>query len=64
MANEAGVDIDISVDGGIDVNTAPRVVRAGANVLVAGSSVFASKLPVKDACELLKSAAEGAAGKA
>lgn len=33
--------ISIEVDGGIDVNTAPLVLEAGANVLVAGSAVFA-----------------------
>jgi ribulose-phosphate 3-epimerase len=32
--------IDIEVDGGITAETAPLVVRAGANVLVAGSAVF------------------------
>ena len=32
--------IDIEVDGGITPETAPAVVRAGANVLVAGSAVF------------------------
>ncbi len=31
---------ELEVDGGIDVNTAPLVVEAGANVLVAGSAVF------------------------
>jgi len=35
-----GRPIDIEVDGGITPETAPRVVRAGANVLVAGSAVF------------------------
>ncbi|QEN90653.1 ribulose-phosphate 3-epimerase [Labrys sp. KNU-23] len=33
-------DIDIEVDGGITPETAPLVVRAGANALVAGSYVF------------------------
>ncbi len=33
-------DIDLEVDGGITPETAPRVVAAGANVLVAGSAVF------------------------
>jgi ribulose-phosphate 3-epimerase len=33
-------DIDIEVDGGITTETAPLVVKAGANVLVAGSSIF------------------------
>lgn len=32
--------IDISVDGGIDVVTAPQVVQAGATVLVAGAAIF------------------------
>src|SRR3954465_14665454 len=32
--------IDIEVDGGISTETAPLVARAGANVLVAGSSIF------------------------
>ena len=35
-----GAPIDIEVDGGITPETAPLVVRAGANVLVAGSAVF------------------------
>lgn len=33
-------EVLIQVDGGIDLNTAPPVVRAGATVLVAGSAVF------------------------
>jgi ribulose-phosphate 3-epimerase len=32
--------IDLEVDGGIDHTTAPRVVAAGADVLVAGTAVF------------------------
>jgi ribulose-phosphate 3-epimerase len=35
-----GRNIDIEVDGGITTETAPLVVKAGANVLVAGSAVF------------------------
>lgn len=38
-----GLDIDIEVDGGINAETAKLVVEAGANVLVAGSSVFKAK---------------------
>lgn len=37
---EAGYNVDIQVDGGIDPTTAPLVSKAGANVLVAGSAVF------------------------
>lgn len=36
----SGRDIRLEVDGGIDTLTAPRVVQAGADVLVAGTSVF------------------------
>ncbi len=32
--------VHIEIDGGVDAQTAPRVVRAGADVLVAGSAVF------------------------
>jgi len=35
-------DRDLEVDGGIDEQTAPLVIEAGANVLVAGSYVFRS----------------------
>lgn len=36
--------IDIEVDGGINKDTAPLAVRAGANVLVAGSYVFSGDM--------------------
>jgi ribulose-phosphate 3-epimerase len=32
--------VHIEIDGGVDASTAPQVVRAGADVLVAGSAVF------------------------
>jgi ribulose-phosphate 3-epimerase len=37
---QRGLRVDIEVDGGITEHTAPAVVRAGANVLVAGAAVF------------------------
>jgi ribulose-phosphate 3-epimerase len=40
LAGERGVAVDIEVDGGIDVRTAPLVAAAGARILVAGSAVF------------------------
>ena len=40
MIDEGGHDIDLEVDGGIKPGTAAQVVRAGADVLVAGSAVF------------------------
>jgi ribulose-phosphate 3-epimerase len=39
-AMAGGRPIDIEVDGGITPETAPQVISAGANVLVAGSAVF------------------------
>jgi len=36
----------IEVDGGVDINNAAKLVEAGANVLVAGSSVFSSSDPL------------------
>ena len=40
---ERGLDCEVEVDGGINLETAPLVVEAGANVLVAGSSVYDAK---------------------
>ena len=40
--NRRGLEIDVEVDGGINPETAKAAVSAGANVLVAGSSVFKS----------------------
>ncbi|HQE19022.1 MAG TPA: ribulose-phosphate 3-epimerase [Aggregatilineales bacterium] len=40
MLDEIGSPANLLVDGGIDANTAGRVVAAGADTLIAGSSVF------------------------
>jgi len=40
MAEEMGLAMDIQVDGGITVDNVSVVLEAGANVIVAGSSVF------------------------
>jgi len=42
------------VDGGISAATAPLVVKAGANLLVAGASVFGSKEGVAAAIRRLR----------
>ena len=36
------LEVDIEVDGGINLKTAPRVKAAGANILVAGTSILAA----------------------
>jgi ribulose-phosphate 3-epimerase len=40
-----GLDSELEVDGGIDEDTAPVVVRAGARVLVVGSAIFGAPRP-------------------
>jgi ribulose-phosphate 3-epimerase len=40
MIDKSGRDIRLEVDGGVDLNTAPQVIAAGADVLVAGSATF------------------------
>ena len=40
MIDKSGRDIRLEVDGGVDAVTAPQVIAAGADVLVAGSATF------------------------
>ena len=42
LAQERGLDIRISVDGGVDPTVIPMLAEAGADVFVAGSAVFGS----------------------
>src|SRR5262249_10516345 len=49
---------DLEVDGGIDPEPARLCVEAGANVLVAGSSVFGSKGSVAEAMDRLRAGKE------
>ena len=61
MAKDHGVEPLIEVDGGIGAANAGDVVAAGANVLVAGSSVFKAADPA-DAIAKIRAAACGRAG--
>ncbi|MBE2278073.1 MAG: ribulose-phosphate 3-epimerase [Rhodobacteraceae bacterium] len=59
--------VHIQVDGGVDPETAPLVVAAGADVLVAGSAVFrggsvANPAPYGQNIRAIRAAAEAAAG--
>ena len=47
MINDKGLQCDVEVDGGVAPGTAEVCIEAGANVLVAGSSVF--KAPDREA---------------
>ena len=40
MIDATGKNIDLEVDGGINFETAPKAIAAGANVLVAGTATF------------------------
>ena len=51
---------ELEVDGGIDAETAPLVVHAGATVLVAGSAVFGDREGVGAAMTRLRTAADEA----
>jgi ribulose-phosphate 3-epimerase len=58
MIDEIKRDCDLEVDGGIDVTTAPLVVDAGANVLVAGSAIFGEREGVIAAMNRLRAAVD------
>jgi len=53
-----GLNFRIEVDGGIALDTVAEVVRAGAEILVAGNAVFGSGDPKTNAQKLLKAATE------
>jgi len=54
MIDESERGCDLEVDGGIDAGTAPLVVEAGANVLVAGTAVFGESGDVAAAMDRLR----------
>jgi ribulose-phosphate 3-epimerase len=45
LIKETGSNALIEVDGGVNMETAPRLIEAGADVLVAGSAVFKATSP-------------------
>ena len=45
LIKETGSTALIEVDGGVNMETAPRLIEAGADVLVAGSAVFKAASP-------------------
>jgi ribulose-phosphate 3-epimerase len=46
MINKSGSNALIEIDGGVQAETAPRLVKAGADVLVSGSYIFKSSNPI------------------
>jgi ribulose-phosphate 3-epimerase len=54
MIDTGGYEILIEVDGGIDTNNAPKLIKSGVDVLVAGNSVFSSDDPFETIRKLKK----------
>jgi ribulose-phosphate 3-epimerase len=54
MMDQIKAGYEVEVDGGIDATSAPLVVDAGANVLVAGSAVFSEREEVAAAMDRLR----------
>jgi ribulose-phosphate 3-epimerase len=59
LLRREGSSAPIEVDGGIDVRTAPAIVAAGADILVAGNAIFGAPDP-EAAIRALRAAAESA----
>jgi ribulose-phosphate 3-epimerase len=58
MIDALGHGCELEVDGGIDPTTCPRVVEAGARVLVAGSSIYGAGEGAAAALQRLKAASD------
>jgi ribulose-phosphate 3-epimerase len=63
IRGQRGLHYRIEVDGGVALETVGDVVRAGAEILVAGNAVFGNGDPRKNAEGLLKAATEAALAK-
>jgi ribulose-phosphate 3-epimerase len=61
LAEEAGLSIHVEVDGGISPRTAPGAAAAGADVLVAGTSLFRDPDGLAHAVKELREVASAAA---
>ena len=60
LRRELGLAFRIEVDGGVAHDTVAQVVKAGAELLVAGNAVFGAGKPEQDARELLEAAKKAA----
>jgi len=59
--DKEGLDVEVEVDGGIKVDTAPIVAKAGADILVSGSGIFPDR--VRENLKAIRAAAERARGR-
>jgi len=60
MLQERALSALIEVDGGVDIVTAPQLVAAGAQVLVAGTAVFRAPDGIKSTIARLRRSANDA----
>jgi ribulose-phosphate 3-epimerase len=56
ILDDRALSAELEVDGGINADNAPDIVKAGANVLVAGNSIFKAKEGIRGAMQKLREA--------
>jgi ribulose-phosphate 3-epimerase len=56
MLDERGLDVELEVDGGITIDNAPSLVKAGARVLAIGNSIFRAKVGISQALRNIREA--------
>jgi ribulose-phosphate 3-epimerase len=56
VIDDRGLDVEIEIDGGINVTTAPAAAEAGVDILVAGSAVFGAPDPLEAARAIVAAA--------
>lgn len=56
MLDERGLDVELEVDGGITIDNAPSLVKAGARVLAMGNSIFKAKVGISQALQNIREA--------
>ena len=52
--NNEKLSIDLEIDGGIDFETGPLAIKAGANVLVSGTTIFENKGDISENIKKLR----------
>ena len=57
ILDDRALHAELEVDGGINADNAPDIVKAGANVLVAGNSIFRAEEGIAEAIRKLREAA-------
>ncbi|MDH4068155.1 MAG: ribulose-phosphate 3-epimerase [Dehalococcoidia bacterium] len=57
ILDDRGLSAELEVDGGINADNAPDIVKAGTNVLVAGNSIFRAQEGISGAMRKLREAA-------